>query len=397
MRNSRKRQWKALIFIVFLSLIFLGPVMTLKADETGQNVEASSGSQMLTDDLYEYSFMLDGVVYKLPCDYKVFADNGWEIQADLSEEINANTYGISRVKNGDKKLSVLIFNPTSDAQKISDCKISSVTVYYNDDVSFELPKGITVKSSLEDIKNAYGTPSQNQKESDYQTLTYKKNENEFHSHVKFVLYNDPSNSYIEVENMIIQEGDKGEASTEVPDYLASYKAPAKLGDDAESPEFELDGKLYRLPCPLTEFTDNGWTVDSKQVDQIDAGNYDLSCLTISKDNFSIQLGMKNYAKVSTIVENCAVYKVDFEREIKKDEDNYKEGFVLLPSGLGLDFTPEILKSKLTSFEAGDNNNVESGSYYSDSDNYNTSIRYSYYNSDAYSNRSVEIQNREWDY
>ena len=409
MKKRNKVDWKVLVFAGLFALTGIGSAKVLKAgnvktvdDNQEQTTEAAAAETPAADtssaELMDFSFTFDGVPYKLPCDYKEFADNGWILDTDTSEEVNANTYGFSRLKKGDTKVSVSIYNPTSNVQKVEDCKISEITVYARDNVSFELPKGITVASSAEEIRNAYGKPSKSTTDSDYESLQYMPDEDSYHSQVNFYIYNEPDNSYISVKNMIVQEGDKTEASTEVPSYLASYKAPEELGTDPQSPIFELDGKLYRLPCPLSAFTDNGWVIYEKDADSIDAGNTSYSTVTITKDQVSVDLGMANFAKTSTIIENCAVNRVSFRRTKTSSKDDVPEGYVKFPSGLGLDFTPDDLKNKLPGFAATDSNSAESGSYSYNSSDYNVSVRYYYYVGDSnYQNWQVDIKNDVWDY
>ena len=408
MKKCRKTNWKVLAFAGLFALTGIFSAKVLKAgnvktvdDNKEQATEApaadTSAAEASSGDLLDFSFKFDGVPYKLPCDYKEFADNGWIIDADPASEINANTHGFSRLKKGDLRVSANVFNPTGNVQKVEDCKISEITVYARDNVDFELPKGITVASTADEIRNAYGKPSKSSTDSDYESLTYRTEEDSYNSQVEFYIYNDPSKNYISVQNMIIQEGDKSEASTEVPSYLASYKAPAELGTDPQSPVFELDGKLYRLPCPLTEFTDDGWVIYEKEADSIDAGNSSYSTVTITKNQVSVDLSMANFAKTSTIIENCAVNRINFERTKTSSKDDVPQGFVKFPSGLGLDFTPEDLKSKLTGFAASDSNKPESGSYNYNSSDYNITIRYYYYNSDNYASWQVDIKNDNWDY
>ena len=409
MKKSRKTNWKVLLFAGLFALTGIASSKVIKAgnvktvdDSKEQTTEAPAAEAPAADtsseDLMDFSFKFDGVPYKLPCDYKEFADNGWILDTDTSEEVNANTYGITRLKKGEDRVSVYVYNPTSNVQKVEDCKIAEITVYGRDNVSFELPKGITVASSAEEIREAYGKPSKSTTESDYESLQYKPSDDSYDSQVNFYVYDDKERSYISVKNMIVQEGDKTEASTEVPSYLASYKAPEELGTDSQSPVFELDGTVYRLPCPLSAFTDNGWVIYEKDADSIDAGNTSYSTVTITKDQVSVDLGMANFAKTSTIIENCAVNRVSFHRTKTSSKDDVPEGYVKFPSGLGLDFTPDDLKSKLTGFAATDSNSADSGSYNYNSSDYNISVRYYYYIGDSnYKNWQVEIKNDVWDY
>ena len=96
-------------------------------------------------------------------------------------------------------------------------------------------------------------------------------------------------------------------SEECPEYLESYVVPTELGTDMKEPVFELDGAIYRLPCPLSEFLNNGWKIASKSVSSLGAGNYLSSAIVIQKDNVKLSVGLYNFSEMEVYIENCAVY------------------------------------------------------------------------------------------
>ena len=85
--------------------------------------------------------------------------------------------------------------------------------------------------------------------------------------------------------------DRSDAAIEKEENAVSYistlyQAPTALSDNIFECIFELDGHLYRLPCPVTEFLDNGWTVDNYT---LTGGNYANCVLALKKGTYRLGL------------------------------------------------------------------------------------------------------------
>ncbi|MBR6765510.1 MAG: hypothetical protein IKM06_03400, partial [Clostridia bacterium] len=114
---------------------------------------------------------------------------------------------------------------------------------------------------MDDIIAAYGTPSNRNDQSDYVSLKYYSSKDATYG-VSFMIYTDPEEakySYVSVRNDI-STGVKTETSNDRPEYLSKYTAPTALETDPFSEIISVDGDLYRLPAPLSEFLNNGWTI-----------------------------------------------------------------------------------------------------------------------------------------
>ena len=101
-------------------------------------------------------------------------------------------------------------------------------------------------------------------------------------------------------------------------YLDSYIAPEYLSDDPTQTQFELDGKLYQLPCPLDEFTDDGWEVVYKAHDTLEGGDYTNGIsdgLYISKDNIIIFVEMYNFSDTRLSIEQTAVCGISIHLDL----------------------------------------------------------------------------------
>ena len=302
------------------------------------------------------------------------------------------------ITDGTNEISVHIFNPSGNAQKAKDCKIGQIEVYSDDQVDLKLAKGITPSSTYEEIKAAFGEPSDTYKGDGFSTYTYDFDENNIYEELKFYIREDGSHNSIEMENMLLTEEDITEASTDLPEYLSMYVAPKELGSDMEEPVFKLDGKVYRLPCPLKEFTDDGWTVDSVNKEAVNAGNLEYSAITIKKNDVELNLGMLNFEKVSVVTENCAVASISARRITYDGGATYSlpENIIEIPGGITLKSSKEDAKSAVTS---------NFSEYISDDKDYYTytyrnngkTVGLTYSIGDDYNSSEIEIKNENWDY
>ena len=72
---------------------------------------------------------------------------------------------------------------------------------------------------------------------------------------------------------------------------------------------EVDGALYQLPCPVSEFVNNGWeVVDGKSEESIEGRG--SGKVTLRKNNFEFWTYVRNYDDNATAVENSFV--TDFQ-------------------------------------------------------------------------------------
>ena len=117
----------------------------------------------------------------------------------------------------------------------------------------ELAGGIQMGvSGLDDIKAAYGDPSDIYEGDLYTKYTYEKDSYE---DVELYVYKEDNTlKQVDMKNLVEPEGyDKGTVSDEVPEIVTSYQAPAALGADLLDPQVEYCGDLYTLPAPVSAF------------------------------------------------------------------------------------------------------------------------------------------------
>lgn len=288
---------------------------TITGDNSDEVVEIT-----MSDDLYDFTFELEGVVYKLPCEYEDLTKNGWTISStgyNSDSKIAGNSYDTFTMVRDGRSISITSYNMSGNAKPIKECKVGGVECEVRGGVNFAIAKGITPSSSAEEIKNAFGVPWYNNSESDYESMTYYVQKESTYNCVKFYISNNSKYSSIELRNFIETEDDKTSTNTERPAYLNSYKAPAAMGDDLKSAVVKIEGDLYQLPAPVSAFLNNGWTI-SQQSGDVVAGGGDT--IRIEKGGKHLDLIIANYSEYQTTVENCAVTSISVSNYGKANAD-----------------------------------------------------------------------------
>ena len=69
--------------------------------------------------------------------------------------------------------------------------------------------------------------------------------------------------FYEIENMIELEGADNSINPEVPELVKNYVAPEALSESLYDFTIDLEGVLYELPCPVSVFLENGFTINEK--------------------------------------------------------------------------------------------------------------------------------------
>lgn len=371
---------------------------TVKDDDTGKEdpvqepeTEDDHGAVTLSDNWEDFTFEMSGVTYQLPCAYQVFADNGWTLDADYSRfdtdtELAGYSYETGYLTNGAVRIYVYFINMGGNSKTAGDCKIGAVQVDASDNVGLKLAGGITCLSTEAEIEAAYGSPSSVSKSDSYTRMSY-----EISTYVEMEFYLNPSNTtYNEVtlKNCIASDDDATTVSEERPSYLDDYTAPKKLSDDPTDTMFKLDGKLYQLPCPLSAFTDNGWTVSYTSITSLGAGLSDYGYY-LTKDGAEISLRLTNFSKNEVKAENCAVSYVEFYSGDFKD---VSDQFVVMAGGIDMSTSWSDIDALCDGWDRYDG----SDGYYTlseQNDDYTVEVEYTH-GSDY---RYYKVTNEIWNY
>ena len=321
---------KKTLIVVLTGCMVLSPVSVYAADATETTTEAevtetaaqedsadSESTGELGDDIYSFSMEFDGQIMKFPMTYQDFVGMGWELSSreDPDMKISTNSYGFVSFNKGKNSVSAEVMNLGINEVGLEDSLIGGITVdgSYDIDltsVSVKLPGGIELgKSTLDDIKAAYGDPSDTYEGDLYTKVTYEK---DTYQEVELSVFKDDNTlKKVDMENLEEPEGyDKGAVSDEVPDIVTAYKAPDALGSDMLDTAVEYMGDFYSLPAPVSAFTANGWEIQNAEDTPYVEGN-GLAFIDMMKNNQSIHFSVYNETENATALENCFVRELSF--------------------------------------------------------------------------------------
>lgn len=283
------------------------------ADAAAPAEAAEAPAATLGEDIYGFQMMMEGVLYQLPMTYAELTANGWTLSTREDPEmmLGSNEYAMVYFTKGEYEICADMLNLSVNECKVTDCLVAGISVdteYEDYDVAafgVTLPKGITVgASTLEDIKAAYGEPSDTYEGDLGSTLTY---EIDYNQSVEF--YVSKEKGYlveVDVRNFTEPEGfDKGGVSTETPEIVTAYQAPTALSENMMDPVVEFCGDLYQLPCPVTALQANGWELLDVTEESFVAGD-DIAFLDLMRDNQTISLTAYNLTPNAVLPENCFV-------------------------------------------------------------------------------------------
>ena len=185
-------------------------------EATTEAATEASAPGDLSDDLYSEQISIDGVVYHLPFDYSLISDKYTFDLADYGKEdgyqLEANEYTLSTIYlenseiDEDFDCTVGFKNLTSEAKDIKTTSIWAMDfdmTYCKTDnyPKVVLPKGITWGSTLDEVKAAYGEPTEDPYYADslgYWSYTYSDDDLDYS--VDLIIYEDKGVTEIDVKS-----------------------------------------------------------------------------------------------------------------------------------------------------------------------------------------------------
>lgn len=274
--------------------------------------DVSSVMQGTTED-FSSGFVLEGVLYELPCPVEKFYNNGWVTESHYNQMKPGYESGGCRLSKNGKNIDVWWDNIDIYARKFGDCYITSVSTSYDAGCSFSCPKGISLASDKEYVIRMLGQADNYYNGDDIidylEQYTYNVNGtvvnfyfNENDGSIHLISYRAEQLNYISAA-----------VETKMPDAINRYVEPTELGSDARNDVISIDGKLYRFPIPVKCLLDDGWKFDCSE-DVIPGLDY-VFC-DFYKDGKTFYTNVRNIAEYPTTVENCIVDYLS----VKKDDN-----------------------------------------------------------------------------
>ena len=172
----------------------------------------------MSDDLYDFTFSLDNVVYKLPFPLTKLKENGWEYDENTypdDDKIPANSrYTIHNVRKNGMSFTAYVINMSGNTKNLIDCKVGGIDISWSslkDEDAFFVAKGIKVSSSEEEVISAYGEASDVLRDDITVELTYYVSA---YVNYCFRINKNDLNS-IRIINYVADESDETDTSEEI--------------------------------------------------------------------------------------------------------------------------------------------------------------------------------------
>jgi len=286
-----------------------------------------AGSQ--TNDPEDMIFEVGGVTYELGTPLSLFLDNGWVIATSgYSDDIEIDNEGdiaVELAKNSEK-FSISVANMDHKPTALKDC-ITYKAVLKSSDLSYSLAGNITGSSTEEEVDAFYKVTENN------------GNHYTADGYYYFRFY-DTSNLATLYRNLEFKE------------YITI--------------PFSMEGVEYELPCKLTDFLDNGWTLYSTHSDTLEART--LESVKIVSQGKEMTLSVGNINTASIPFDEAYVYKIELT--------NTNQGDFSIATGLNASSSFDDIKAAL-----GEPSTANEGSVLG---------KYTYYYLDTYSIISVSF-------
>ncbi|NLB90733.1 MAG: hypothetical protein GX786_05895, partial [Clostridiales bacterium] len=113
-------------------------------------------SSELGEDLLSFNAIIDDVIYSFPVSYQYMEENGWALATKDSKKLAAKDSigNITLLYKGGYKTSARFYNLSTKANLLENCFISTLTFEEGFPGKVELPGGITLGMSQEDLIKA---------------------------------------------------------------------------------------------------------------------------------------------------------------------------------------------------------------------------------------------------
>ncbi len=342
--------------------------------EGNENItEEPTSETKETENEFSCEFRINDEVYQIPMWYSEFEERGWEYQGNSEETLYYYNYSYDAWTKGGMRYWTHVTNLSPNAKSVQDSVITSISIdtrYLPEDVTILFEKDIQLNISSEaDIIEAFGEPYNK----DGRRLYYYS-EDRCQQYI-FTLNSDNDLLYgVTITNELELDGIDTTINPEAPSYLTEYVIPTELGNSVMDTTFLLNGSYYSLPCPISEFLNNGFALEyDSETNIIPAGVEDYCSLELNGLRFNVDF--INFSEYATSIENCCVTNISCRAEASE----VAWSFTYSPN-LQLGTTEAELLTALEGFE------------YECTESSNTKT-YAIYESDYQNNGSWEYINR----
>jgi len=285
--------------------------MEVEEEETQQALATAPAD--LSDDIYSFSFSLNGEIFSLPFPFSEIEDAGWSGDDIADGRLDPGRHTLSnQLRNGEQIVFVSLVNTTENVLPFNETNIGRIN---KDDfdarrgAELVFPGNITIGSTIDEVIAAHGEPSETRSTDASTTLVYSRS---LQSSVTFRVDNETNQvTSLRMENLVEREA-LPEFEGDMPDIVLSYEPPTALGDDWRSFTVRFDGDLYRLPAPVATFVENGWIIESDPNEIIPAQSSRVG-ISLRKGNQVMRTTVYNYDDIAQPITHTFVTIVQFSQ------------------------------------------------------------------------------------
>ncbi len=281
-------------------------------DEDSGSVTAPE-SAVMSDELFDYTFELDGTVYSLPFAYADLAAGGWEAK-DADETVPSMHFTTSSlVRSGRSYAYIMSINPYRSEKTVAECRVGGFTIdcfsfKEGEEHSFSVAKGIDFSSTEEDVRAAFGAPSR-EYDSDTMVALYYEEDGDAQHCVEFSFDKASGDMYsISLKNIILEELPDDSQVTANPD-AAAYTAPTDLGSSYDTFAFKLYDDVFSMPAPICYYIEKGWKPVNFSADNTVNGSENGYGLELRKNGQTMTVSYSNLSKNACPASDCFVVEI----------------------------------------------------------------------------------------
>ncbi len=302
-----------MITLVTFSMVACGE--SEKSSGKKETGKSKSGSSKLSDDVYDFEVMLDGDVFKLPLELSEFEEAGWKTDDDLTVTNDPGYGNHAFFTKGDQEVDVELYNKSMDVKPLKECQIIGISTFNYDNenkMDIELAKGIKIGSTMDEVTEAYGEPTEIDEYDSDISYIYSSGENQ---DIELMFEGSEKVTNISVTKIDNEKAPEAAVdSKEVPKVVSNYKTPESLGDDLYSFNVKYSGSMYTIPAPVSAFEANGWKIEGDTSEVVPAQGYPESDFEMRKDNKFVRISIKNYSDKATTISNCFITSIETDKD-----------------------------------------------------------------------------------
>lgn len=289
----------------------------------------------------DYTFMIDDVTYTLPMTYEQWVGYGWS----PVQEVTLTSGELRGMKFTSDKLQMtaLVVNYTGETATLDKCHIVGIQYIYDEYEVYDaneltLPSNVKVNlkncalsSDFESVNTTYGEATY---ESEGEWVSYLQYIEDNHSNVYLrfdenrVLYYMWYRCFETPEGAAVQSS----STTENVPFSQAYEVPAATTDRYDD-IINIEGYNYKLRCPVSEFINNGWTLNV-DTDVMDLGSAWDATLT------------KGDATLNILLDNPTVFTISPEQGvvsfIEATEESAGALDITFPGGVKLGMSDAVM-------------------------------------------------------